>query len=138
MAKETHVSAQENGQSAFAVDIEVGTHLLRGDEPAAMGGGDLGPAPFDLLTAALAECTAMTVRWYARKHAIPLDRVRVEVVHQARQEPTAEGKSDAFSKKVVLDGSRLSDQQRAKLIEVAAKCPVQRTLERGSVISTRF
>jgi putative redox protein len=78
----------------------------------------------------------MTVRWYARKHELPLTRVHVEVVHQAPQGSGADGPSDTFSKKVTVEGSRLTAQQRAKLLEVAAKCPVQKTLERGSRVST--
>ena len=63
----------ETGESAFAVSIEVSGHQLVGDEPLAKGGGDLGPAPYDLLLAALGECTAMTVRWYARQQNWPLE-----------------------------------------------------------------
>src|SRR5262245_28092570 len=70
---------EETGESPFAVRIETGGHVLIGDEPVAEGGADLGPAPYQILTAALGECTAMTVRWYARKQGWPVDRVLVEV-----------------------------------------------------------
>lgn len=71
----------ETGESAFAVSIDVSGYHLIGDEPVEQGGGDLGPAPYDLLLAALGECTAMTVRWYARQQSWPLERVEVTLTH---------------------------------------------------------
>ena len=59
----THAEVKETGESTFAVEIKVSNHSIKGDEPLLAGGKDLGPAPYDLLTAALGECTAMTVRW---------------------------------------------------------------------------
>lgn len=121
---------EETGASAFAVSVEVSGHRFTGDEPVAEGGGNLGLAPYDLLTAALGECTCMTVRWYARKYQWPLDKVEVRVTfHQ-------EGKSNSFDKHIVLYGDQLTPEQKAKLVEVAAKCPVQRTLESTIVIRT--
>ena len=69
MASETQLSATvtETGESLYAKNINVSGHALKGDEPAASGGGNLGPAPYDMLLAALGECTAMTVRWYAKQ-----------------------------------------------------------------------
>jgi putative redox protein len=103
---------------------------LKGDEPVEAGGANLGPAPYDLLLAALGECTAMTVRWYAKQKDWPLEKVEVKISHQKID------KVDNFEKEVILHGSNLSDEQRKKLIEVAAKCPVQRTLESNMVIRT--
>ena len=111
-------------------------HHLIGDEPVEQGGGDLGPAPYDLLLAALGECTAMTVRWYARQQNWPLERVEVTLTHA---KGTVEGKSaktDHFAKTIRVIGQDLSDEQREKLIAVAARCPVQRTLEGTPVITT--
>src|SRR5688572_8620458 len=70
-----HVTVSETAQSPFAVRIEMGSHVITGDEPVDTGGGDLGPSPFELLSAALAECTAMTVRWYARRQGWPVEHV---------------------------------------------------------------
>lgn len=103
---------------------------MKGDEPVEAGGANLGPAPYDLLLAALGECTAMTVRWYAKQKDWPLEKVEVKISHQKID------KVDNFEKEVILHGSNLSDEQRKKLIEVAAKCPVQRTLESNMVIRT--
>jgi putative redox protein len=126
----------ETGESAFAVSIDVSGHHLIGDEPVEQGGEDLGPAPYDLLLAALGECTAMTVRWYARQQNWPLERVEVTLTHA---KGTVEGKSaktDHFAKTIRVIGQDLSDEQREKLIAVAARCPVQRTLEGTPVITT--
>lgn len=128
--KETTAHIAENGKSAFAVTIDVSGFKIEGDEPVDMGGGDFGPAPYDLLTAALGECTAMTVRWYARQQSWPLDKVSVKMTHHK------EGRIDIFSKTITIEGPQLSHEQHKKLIEIAAKCPVQRTLEGTPVIRT--
>lgn len=114
---------KETGESVFAVDINVSGHAIKGDEPVEAGGANLGPAPYDLLLAALGECTAMTVRWYAKQKDWPLEKVEVKISHQKID------KVDNFEKEVIVHGANLSDEQRQKLIEIAAKCPVQRTLE---------
>jgi len=128
--KTIHAHVIESGESAYAVDIEVSGHHIKGDEPVESGGGDLGPAPYDTLLAALGECTAMTVRWYARKKNLPLDKVEVKLTHHK------DGKADFFTKEIMLHGDRLTVEQRQKLIEIAAKCPVQRTLEGTPEIKT--
>lgn len=138
MATDTPTTATviENGQSAFAVDITVSDHRFKGDEPADAGGKNLGPAPYDLLSAALAECTAMTVRWYAQQQKWPLAKVEVVLTHQKEEKEGQRGKTDIFSKRITLHGDDLTAEQRAKLIEVAAKCPIQRTLEGTPIIRT--
>jgi putative redox protein len=126
----------ETGESAFAVSIEVSGHQLVGDEPVAKGGGDLGPAPYDLLLAALGECTAMTVRWYARQQNWPLERVEVTLTHAKGGVEGKSAKVDHFAKTIRVSGKDLTGEQRDKLIAVAARCPVQRTLEGTPVITT--
>jgi putative redox protein len=121
----------ETGESAFAVNIAVSGHKIKGDEPVDAGGGDLGPSPYDVLTAALGECTAMTVRWYARQHQWPLDKVEVNLTHHK------EGVQDFFSKEVILHGADLTSEQHARLIAIAGKCPVHKTLEGTPIIETR-
>lgn len=126
----------ETGESAFAVSIDVSGHHLIGDEPVAQGGGDLGPAPYDLLLSALGECTAMTVRWYARQQNWPLERVEVTLTHAKGGAEGNSAKTDHFTKTIRIIGQDLSDEQREKLITVAARCPVQRPLEGTPVITT--
>ncbi|MBC3918931.1 OsmC family protein [Undibacterium sp. CY18W] len=120
----------ETGESNFAVDIAVSGHHIKGDEPLDVEGGNLGPAPYDLLTAALGECTAMTVRWYARQHAWPLDRVEVNLTHHK------EGVQDIFTKEVILHGAELTEEQRTRLIAIAGKCPVHKTITSSPTIIT--
>lgn len=120
----------ETGESVFAVAIDVSGHRMKGDEPEEAGGKNLGPAPYDVLLAALGECTAMTVRWYARQQNWPLEKVEATLTHHK------ESRQDFFTKTITLHGAALSDEQRAKLIDVATKCPVQRTLEGTPVIRT--
>jgi len=141
--KTTAAEIRETGQSVFAVEIKVSGHTLTGDEPPESGGGNLGPSPYDLLTAALGECTAITVRWYARQKNWPLEHVAVSVTHRKTDTasvPEAEGRSgviDLFEKTVTIKGASLTPEQKQKLLDVAAKCPVQRTLEGRPVIRTR-
>jgi putative redox protein len=144
MANEETVTAQvqETGESAYAVSITVSGHVIKGDEPTSFGGSNLGPAPYDLLLAALGECTAMTVRWYALKHNWPLTQVEVRLSYRKEdatempQSAPKSGKVDVFEKQVIVHGDKLTQEQRAKLVEIAAKCPVQRTLQSDVVIRT--
>ncbi|MCD6034715.1 MAG: osmotically inducible protein OsmC [Rickettsiales bacterium] len=126
--RQAHVD--ETGESTFAVNIEVSGHHIKGDEPVEAGGGNLGPSPFDLLLAALGECTAMTVRWYARRQNWPLDKVEVKLTHHK------EGKVNTYTKQVILHGDQLTEEQRSKLVDAAAKCPVHRALEATPIITT--
>jgi putative redox protein len=130
------VHVTETGESPFAVRIETGGHALVGDEPAAMGGADLGPAPYQLLAAALGECTAMTVRWFARQRQWPVEHVEVDVTHEKGAVEGRAGLADIFRKTVRIRGEALTEDQHQRLLDVAAKCPVHRTLEHGAVIAT--
>lgn len=121
---------EENGESAYAVTISVSGYTLKGDESVAFGGGGLAPAPYDLLLAALGECTAMTVRWYAKQQNWPMEKVEVKLSYQKID------RVDTFEKQVLVYGDALTDEQRKKLVDVAAKCPVQRTLQSDLVINT--
>ncbi len=136
MSESTTAHVIETGDSPFSVRIDVSGHSLTGDEPVAMGGADLGPAPYDLLLAALGECTAMTIRWYARQQDWPLERVEVTLSHSKGAVEGKSAKVDHFTKQIRITGDALTQEQRERLIEVAARCPVQRTLEGTPVIST--
>jgi putative redox protein len=136
MSDTTTARVSETGQSAFAVSISVSGHGLVGDERQAAGGANLGPAPYDLLTAALAECSAMTIRWYARREKWPVEHVAVTVTHRKGGEGAASPRQDVFEKVITLMAPALTPEQQEKLIEIAAKCPVQRTLEGTPLIRT--
>jgi putative redox protein len=121
-----HIETREG--SPFAVAIEVSGHTLIGDEPTGSGGAGLGPSPFDLLTAALGECTAMTIRWYAAKHDWPLEQTRVEVQHGKKIRAGSGEVVDEFRIAMEVIGAQLSDEQRSKLYEIATECPVHQAL----------
>jgi putative redox protein len=128
MIRKTRASVADTQASPLAVTIEVSGHRLIGDEPVVQGGADMGPSPYDLLTASLGACTAMTVRWYALKMGWPLEHVHVEVEHEKRMQAGQPDMVDAFRKHVTITGAGLTAEQKQKLFEVAGKCPVHRTL----------
>jgi uncharacterized OsmC-like protein/fermentation-respiration switch protein FrsA (DUF1100 family) len=136
------VRVTEAGDGKFAQDVIAGRHRLRADEPVSLGGGDTGPNPYELLLAALGTCTAMTVRMYAELKKIPLERVSVELKHDKVHAKdcadcdTREAKLDHVDRVVTFEGA-LDDGDRARLLEIANKCPVHRTLVRGVEIATR-
>lgn len=133
-----------HGRAAgFAQEISVGRHRLAGDEPTSAGGTDIGPNPYDLLLAALGSCTSMTVALYARRKQWPLEAVTVRLrhskIHAADCESceTKEGRLDRIDRDLELVGP-LSQEQRARLLEIANKCPVHRTLVSEIDIQTRL
>jgi putative redox protein len=90
----------------------------------------------DLLLAALGECTSMTVRWYAQQKDWPLEKVEVKLSHRKQAAGASSTKIDIFEKEVIIHGAGLSSDQIAKLKDVAARCPIQKTLEDAPVIKT--
>jgi len=129
---EGHVVVAETGAGRFQVEVAAGRTRFLADEPVAVGGLGSGPSPYELLSAALGACTAMTLRLYAEQKKWLLARVKVEVTHEKRRDRTP---PDLFTRAVVLEGS-LDATQRARLIEIAGRCPVHRTLEGGASIAT--
>lgn len=129
--------------SGFAQQVRVGRHALTGDEPLAAGGTDTGPNPYDLLLAALGTCTSMTLGMYARRKQWPLESVTVRLSHQkVHAEDCADcdvkvGLLDRIEREIELVGA-LSAEQRARLLEIADKCPVHRTLTSEIAIATRL
>lgn len=141
-APEGVVRVSEADPGGFLQDVTSGPrHHAVADEPAAYGGTDRGMSPYGFLSAGLGACTSMTIRMYARRKGWPLDHVRVEVTHDKvhAQDASASGEAqiDRFTREIHLDGA-LDDAQRARLLEVADRCPVHRTLERRARIETRF
>jgi putative redox protein len=137
------VTVAETREGRFTQTIAVGKHRLRADEPASAGGTDTGPSPYDLLLAALGACTAMTVRMYADLKQLPLDKVTVRLRHEkvhaqdCAECETREGKIDRIEREIELAGG-LDEAQRARLLEIANKCPVHRTLRSEVWIPTRL
>jgi uncharacterized OsmC-like protein/alpha-beta hydrolase superfamily lysophospholipase len=140
-AKPGSVVVQEAGKGKFAQRIAAGPHQLRADEPESFGGNDSGPGPYDLLLAGLGACTSITLRLYADRKAWPLSRITVNLAHdKIHAEDCAEcetksGRLDRITRRLSLEGE-LDDAQRARLLEIADKCPVHRTLESEVVITT--
>ena len=128
------VVVTETGRGRLQQKITAGRHVLTADEPVAVGGLDSGPTPYDLLLASLGACTAMTLRLYAERKKLPLDRVSVTLrhgkIHAADCEAceTKVGMIDRIDKEIVVEGN-LDDEARARLLEIADKCPVNRTLK---------
>jgi len=139
-APEGIVRVSEADPDGFLQDINAGpTHHLLADEPLAYGGADRGLSPYGLLAAGLGACTSMTIRMYARRRKIPLTHVSVDVTHDKvhAQDAAAQSstKVDQFSRVIHLIGD-LDADQRQKLLEIADKCPVHKTLEQSSQIQT--
>jgi putative redox protein len=144
------VVVAETTQGPFLNHVVVGRHRFLADEPESIGGFDAGPAPYDFLGAALGSCTSMTLRMYADRKQLPLDRVTVEVAHgkvhaddcvECAENELLHGRAgmiDRFERVITVEGDDLSDDDRRRLLTIADKCPVHRTLEAASVITTRL
>jgi putative redox protein len=135
------VLVEDSELGPFAETVRTGGHVLPADEPAANGGNDSGPDPYGYLLAALGTCTAMTLRAYARMKKWPLQKVRVRLTHDkiyaadCADCETREGKVDRIQRAIEIEGP-LSDEQRARLLEIADRCPVHRTLTSEIKIAT--
>jgi putative redox protein len=119
-----------HGHGGLAQHVHAGRHHLVADEPAAQGGTDLGPTPYGYLLAALGACTAMTLRLYAQRKGWELGEVDVVLRHErvhAADAAAGEGRLERIHKELSF-GGELSEEQRARLLEIADRCPVHRTL----------
>lgn len=125
--------AEDTGPGTFQTRIRTaGTEILA-DEPVSAGGLGTGPTPYQLLASALAACTTMTLRLYATHKNLPLARIRTAVGHSRDAQASP---ADVFTRRIELEGE-LDDGQRARLLEIADRCPVHRTLSAGARIETR-
>lgn len=129
------VVVAESGRGRYQQDVQVGQHRLVADEPASMGGGDSGPAPFDFLLTALGACTSMTLRMYAERKGLMLRRVSVELQHE--KVDIDGSRRDRIERRITLEGD-LSPAERQRLLEIAEKCPVHRALSQPLLIESRL
>jgi len=139
VAAEGEVAARTEA-GGFYTQIDAAGHRLVADEPSTVGGTDAGPTPYGLLSAALAACTTMTLQMYARHKKLSLDAVTVNVRHDkvhANDCESGAGKIDLFERELVLEGD-LDEQARTRLLEIADKCPVHRTLHSDVKVTTRL
>ena len=129
------------GPSGYRTEITAGAHRFFADEPVSLGGTGTGPTPYELLLGALGGCMAMTLRMYADRKRWPLHAVRIHLrTERAHEEDcekceTEEVGMPRVARRIELDGP-LSDDQRARLLQIADRCPVKQTLQRGILIET--
>ena len=145
LAEETR--AGETYVGKFQNRIRAGRHEFIADEPISVGGMDSGPSPYDFLSSALAACTSMTLRMYANFKSLPVDRISVEVDHAKvhaedcaeceLDSPTSGGKIDRFERRIHIEGN-IDEATRQKLLEIADKCPVHRTLESDLAVVSKL
>lgn len=118
--------------SRYTNDVLSSRHALTADEPEALGGADMGPTPFEYLAAGLGSCTTITLRMYADRKKWPMDHVSVDVSQSRDDDGT-----HVFIRTLTIQGD-LDDTQRARLHEIADKCPVHKVLSNGNRIETKL
>lgn len=130
--------------NTFRTEVSAGRHMFISDEPVAVGGADAGPTPYDLLVGALGTCTGMTLKAYAERKGWPLEEVTVRLVHgkvhglDQAQCVDREPRMDRIERELTIEGAELTDEQRQRLLEIADRCPVHRTLSAGVFVETRM
>jgi len=138
MAQEkASVVVGENGRGPYQQTVYAGKHRLIADEPPAMGGEDAGPEPMDFLLAGLGACTSITLRMYAERKDWPLTGISVALTHDTLELDGGRGKVDRIARVITLEGE-LSEEQRQRLLAIANKCPMHRTLQSNTRIDSRL
>lgn len=141
---EGDVVASESGEGPYHLNINASGHAFAADEPVAVGGTNRGASPYDILCAALGACTTITLRMYANRKRLPVDFIETRVMHHkhhADDSGEAAGehdfRPDHFIREIRIDGD-LDPGQRRRMLEIAGKCPVHRTLETPSQVDSRL
>lgn len=131
------------GDEGFTTQLRARKHYFISDEPEQVGGNDFGPTPYDFLSAALAACTSMTIQMYVKRKKWPLQNVETHVTHNKEHLEDCENcerntsKIDVFERELILEGN-LDEEQQQKVLEIADKCPVHRTLSNKVTINTQL
>ena len=129
------ITVSERPGGKYTNDVRSSRHHLYADEPIELGSADLGPTPYEYLCAALGSCTSITLRMYADRKGWPVDKISVDVSHSKKIH--SDGiKRDVFTRVISME-SGLDETQSARMLEIANKCPVHRTLEAGADVITR-
>ncbi len=129
------ITVSERPGGKYTNDVKSSRHHLLADEPVELGSADLGPTPYEYLNAALGSCTSITMRMYADRKGWPVENISVDVSHA--KEIHGDGiKRDVFTRVIKIQGD-LDETQYNRMIEIANKCPVHRTLEAGSDVITK-
>ncbi|MEM9836851.1 MAG: bifunctional alpha/beta hydrolase/OsmC family protein [Bacteroidota bacterium] len=141
--KSSHEVAVRLGSSGFTTEVMVRHHQLTADEPESIGGNDFGPSPYELVSSGLGACTAMTMQMYARRKKWVVDEIRVHINHRKDyatdvQDPEAKNsKIDHFDRVIEIEGN-LTEEQINRLMEIADRCPVHKTLHSPVAVNTRL
>lgn len=143
LSPEKGIVIAQTGAESLYTEVMANTHSIIADEPASVGGTELGPTPYDYLMTALASCTSMTLRMYADRKKITLNSVKVYVTYEktyaqdCKDCENSKNKIDVFTREVELDGE-LSEEQKNRMIEIADMCPVHKTLHSNLEIRTKL
>ena len=143
LLSEREVAASLDREDKFTTYLKLGDHYFIADEPTSFGGNNFGPSPYQFLSAGLAACTAMTIQMYARRKKWELLNVTVHINYKKDHAIDCENceddsaKIDTFNREITLEGS-LSDEQKKRLLEIADKCPVHRTLHSETQVATKL
>ena len=141
----THqVVASLDGDDGFTTEMKLGNHYYRADEPLRVGGNDFGPTPYELLAGSLSACTAMTIQMYAKRKGWPIENVEVHTSYSRTYAHDCEGceddpsnKIDTFTRLIKLTAN-LDEKQRARILQIADKCPVHKTLHSETQVLTSY
>lgn len=137
MANQVSVTLKKDD---YEVSLSNGRHSLTGDEPLDLGGGDKGPAPYELLLMSLGSCSIITMKMYAQRKGFDIQKLEMELTHDKVSREGTDGitmKQDLIYKKVILVGN-LTQEERERLLQISSMCPVHKTLESAIEITTEF
>lgn len=132
----TEITVADSGDGHFTQKVTGKTHTFIADAPVEKDGDDKGPSPYELLLAALGSCTSITIRMYAERKGWPLEKVSVKLRH-SKEDDMGNVTLDVITRDIKLEGA-LSEEQRARLLEIANKCPIHRTLGNNPRLLTRL